>query len=196
MDDDATKLKKRRTKWINSYSNMTMGQAEERLGFRIRSLEAVSVDSMLANTKHSLGAECVDIMLKTKERIYDNIVEYLVIEGYPTEGDPDFKEGNINDLVYGIIGPILGSFIHMTGRKSIQLRREKEIVSTDGETGGTEEFVMVDLVSVTEEKFVLIVEAKRSSLGQAMKQCLLAMKDMGKNNGGGTVYGFVTTGEC
>ena len=133
--------------------------------------------------------------MKTKERIYDNIVEYLVIEGYPTEGDPDFKEGNVNDLVYGIIGPILGSFIHMTGHKSIQLRREKEIVSTDGETGGTEEFVMVDLVSVTEEKFVLVVEAERTSLGQAMKQCLLAMKDMGDNNGGDKVYGFVTTGE-
>jgi len=47
---------------------------------------------------------------------------------------------------------------------------------------------MVDLVSVTEEKFVPIVEAKRSSLGEAMKQCLLAMKDMRKNNGGGTVW--------
>ena len=120
MGGNATNLKK---SWINSYSDMTMGQAEERLGFRIRSLEAVSVDSMLANTKHSLGAEYVDIMLKTKERVYDNIVEYLVIEGYPTEGDPDFEEGNVNDLVYGIISPILGSFIRMTGRKSIQLRR-------------------------------------------------------------------------
>ncbi|RPB26528.1 hypothetical protein L211DRAFT_770070, partial [Terfezia boudieri ATCC MYA-4762] len=53
----------------------------------------------------------------------------------------------------------------------------------------------VDLVSVAEERFVLIVEAKRSSLGQAMKQCLLAMKDMRDNNGEGEVYGFVTTGE-
>ena len=24
------------------------------------------------------------------------IVEYLVIEGYPLDGDPDFKEGNVN----------------------------------------------------------------------------------------------------
>ena len=194
MGDDAANSKKRRTKWINSYLNMTMGQAEERPGFRIRSLEAVSVDSMLACTKHSLGAESVDIMLKVKKRVYDNIVEYLVTEGYPTEGDPDFKEGNANDLVYAIISPILGSFIHMTGRKSIQLRREKEIVSTGGETGGAEEFVMVDLVSIT-EKFLLIVEAKSTSLGQAMKQCLLAMKDIGDNNTDGKVYGFVTTGE-
>jgi hypothetical protein len=32
-----------------------------------------------------------------------------------------------------------------------------------------------------EEKFVLVFEAKRSSLGQAMRQCLLTMKDMGDN---------------
>lgn len=69
------------------------------------------------------------------------------------------------------------------------------IVSTDGETGGAEEFVVMDLVSVTEEKFVLIIEAKRASLGEAMKQCLLAMKDAWDNNGEGVLYGFVTTGE-
>lgn len=52
------------------------------------------------------------------------------------------------------------------------------------ETGGLEEFVMVDLVSVEDEKFVLVVEAGGSSLGLAMKQCLLAMKDMRAINGG------------
>ena len=70
MGDDAiaTNLKKRRTKSINRYPNMTVGQAEERLGFRIRSLDsdAISVDGMLANTKHSLGAEYVDILLKQR----------------------------------------------------------------------------------------------------------------------------------
>lgn len=38
-----------------------------------------------------------------------------------------------------------------------------------------EEIVIVDLVSANEERFILVVEAKRSSLGQAMKQCLLAI---------------------
>jgi len=32
-------------------------------------------------------------------------------------------------------------------------------------------------------------------IGEVMKQCLLAIKDMGNKNGGGAVYGFVTTGE-
>jgi hypothetical protein len=64
----------------------------------------------------------------------------------------------------------------MTGHESIQLRSEKEVVSTDGGAGSTEEFVVVDLILVKEEKFILVVEAKRSSLGQAVKQCLLSMK--------------------
>ena len=53
----------------------------------------------------------------------------------------------------------------------------------------------MDLISVEEEKYVFIVEAKRSSLGKAIRQCALAMKDMGDYNGEGKVYGFVTTGE-
>lgn len=53
----------------------------------------------------------------------------------------------------------------------------------------------MDLVSVVERNFVLVIEAKRSSLGETMKQCLLSMKDMRDNNGGGKVYGFVTFGE-
>ncbi|KAF8532805.1 hypothetical protein BDD12DRAFT_809643 [Trichophaea hybrida] len=196
MGDDNTNQKKRKSKWTTSYSNMSRLQAEKRLGFRIRSIKAISVDRMLANAKYSLRGEYLDVILKTKERVYDNIVEYLAIEGYPTEGDPDFKEASINHLVYATISPVLGNFIRMTRRNSIQLRSEKEIVSTDGEIGSTEEFVVVDLISVEDEKFILIVEAKRSSLGQAMKQCLLAMKDMRDNNGGvDEVYGFVTTGE-
>ena len=45
------------------------------------------------------------------------------------------------------------------------------------------------------ERYALIVEAKSSSLGAAMGQCLVSMKDMGDMNGGGVVYGFVAMGE-
>ena len=54
---------------------------------------------------------------------------------------------------------------------------------------------MLDKISVTEKKFVLIVEAKKGSTGEAIKQCLLAMKDARDNNDEGVLYGFVTTGE-
>ena len=67
----------------------------------------------------------------------------------------------------------------------------------DGETGGTEEFVVVDVIPMDEEQLTPIVEAKRASLGQAVEQCLLSMKDARDPNGGGcsVLYGFVTTGK-
>ncbi|RPA93669.1 hypothetical protein L873DRAFT_1704130 [Choiromyces venosus 120613-1] len=52
----------------------------------------------------------------------------------------------------------------------------------------------MEQISATEERFVLMIEGKRSSLVDGMKQCLLSLKDMRDNNGGGDVYGFVTTG--
>jgi len=46
-----------------------------------------------------------------------------------------------------------------------------------------------------QQNFVSIVEAKKVSLGEARKQCFLSMRDMQENNGGGTIYGFITTGD-
>ncbi|KAI5799188.1 hypothetical protein DFH27DRAFT_559923 [Peziza echinospora] len=191
MGSGTENQKKQKTIFPTSYSNMTIADAQRRLGFRIENLKAVPVSRMLAEAKYKPGGEGIS---KIKESVYGNIVQYLDTEGYPMEGNSDFNEANISDLVYAILSPILSSFRRKTGR-DVRLRREKEIISVTGETGGREEFVVVDLVTVGEEQFILMVEGKRSSLGQAMKQCLLAMKDMRDNNGEGKVYGFVTTGE-
>jgi len=72
---------------------------------------------------------------------------------------------------------------------------EQEVISTDSETEGIEEIVVVDLITYNDEKFILVVEARGSSLGQVLKQYLLALKDMRDNNGDGKVYGFVITGK-
>ena len=172
---------------------MTIADAQRRLGFRIENLKAVPVSRMLAEAKYepTSGGEGIS---KIKESVYGSIVQYLDTEGYPTEGNPDFNEANVSDLVYAIISPILSSFRRKTGR-DVRLRREREIISMTGETGDREEFVVVDLVTVEEEQFILMVEGKRSSLGQVMKQYLLAMKDMRDHNGEGKVYGFVTARE-
>ncbi|RPB27221.1 hypothetical protein L211DRAFT_769172, partial [Terfezia boudieri ATCC MYA-4762] len=53
----------------------------------------------------------------------------------------------------------------------------------------------MDLISIKEHRFVIVIEAKRSSVGQALKQCLLSMFGMRGNNGNGKVFGFITTGE-
>ncbi|KAF8472744.1 hypothetical protein BDZ91DRAFT_715716 [Kalaharituber pfeilii] len=95
---------------------------------------------------------------------------------------------------FAMINPILSCFERKVGR-DIRLRREKEIVSVDSEAGRKEEFVVIDVVSVTERNFVLVIEGKKSSLREAMKQCLLSMKDIRDNNGYGGVYGFITRGE-
>lgn len=194
-NDMGEQAKKRKSRWKISYSNMTTPEAEKRLGFRIRSLTTIPVAEMLKAEDEQHILEGKNETLETKRKVYEQIVQYLEIEGEPTEADPDFKEGNINHLVYATISPILRDFRRRTGRKSIQLRSEKVIALTDGETGGKEEFVVMDLISVTEERFVLVIEAKTSSLGEAMKQCLLAMRDAWDNNGAGVMYGFVTTGE-
>ncbi|KAF8435259.1 hypothetical protein BGX38DRAFT_1145658 [Terfezia claveryi] len=183
--------KQRKLNCFTSYSNMSQDQAEARLGFRFGSLKEIPVKAMLNNNKQE-GGLSLDEM---KEEVYKEIVRYLRIEGSPTEANSDFKEANINHLVYAIISPILESFILRTGRENVKLLAEKKIFSKDSETGGEEEIVIVDLIQVRREDFILIVEAKRSSLGQAMKQCLLAMKDMCDNNDVGEVFGFVTTGK-
>lgn len=135
-----------------------------------------------------------DGIKETKETVYRNIVDYLEIEGYPTQSRTDFKEANISDLVYATISPIISDFRRKT-KRNLRLQREKEIVSVDSKTSGTEEFVLIDLISVTKDKFVLVIEAKRTSVGEAMKQLLLAMKDARDINDEGTLYGFTTTGD-
>ena len=172
-----------------SYSAMGIQEAERRLGVEISNLGSMSVDRMLANMKRRPEGVDVDA---TKEKVYDRILDYLDVEGYPTMASPDFTEANVYDLVYAIITPIIRELRHKTGR-NIRLARKKEIISKDDEAGGTEELVvMTDRISVSEKKFVLIVEAH--SVGEAMKQCLL-LKDARDNNGEGEVCGFITTGQ-
>ena len=139
---DENDTKKRKSKWTTSYSKMTIPEAEKRLGVEL-ALRAIPVKKMLEGKNCLLGKDCIS---KVREEIYDGLVGYLEIEGYPTEADPDFKEPNINDLVLFTIYPILRFFKHDTAR-NLRLRREKEIVSVDSATGGCEEFVVMDRIS-------------------------------------------------
>ena len=144
--------------------------------------------------KFACAVEAEDDTLNTKQKVYERLLEHLEMEGYLGEEDPDFKEANINNLVLHAIGPILTDSKRKTGR-NIQLMREKRIISSESMTGGYEEFVMVDLVATKKNAFVLVVEAKRSNVGSAVRQCLLALNYMRDANGGGKVFGFITTGE-
>ncbi|KAF8462726.1 hypothetical protein BDZ91DRAFT_328309 [Kalaharituber pfeilii] len=187
--------KKRKLKWNTAYSSMTVKDADERLGFRTGELKGIPVETMLGDARAVKGFRSDEIK-ESKGKVYERIVEFLRTAGYPIEGDGDFNEINIGYLVFSIVVPILNDFLRWTGRQGYKLKFEKEIVSIDSETGGMEELVLVDKISVTEDEFLLIIEAKRTSTGKAMRQCLLAMKDAwDSNSGGGNLYGFVTTGE-
>ncbi|KAF8467410.1 hypothetical protein BDZ91DRAFT_793760 [Kalaharituber pfeilii] len=106
--------------------------------------------------------------------VYDLVVRHLEIEGYPSEAISDFKEANVNDLVYAILNSMMSDFRRKIECK-VRLSREKEVVAVDAATGDPEEFAVMDWVSVKDKKYVLIMEPKRTSIGM--------------------VYGFVAMGE-
>ncbi|KAF8416251.1 hypothetical protein EV426DRAFT_578791 [Tirmania nivea] len=133
-------------------------------------------------------------MQATKEEVYKSIVRYLAVTT-PMVDFKEFKEANVCDLVLPTILPVLYDFKEKAPRKRVTVMREKQVVSEDSEVGGFEEFVVMDVISIMAERNILIFEAKRESLGAAMGQCLLAMKDLRDGNKGGMIYGFVTTGD-
>ncbi|KAF8472484.1 hypothetical protein BDZ91DRAFT_790371 [Kalaharituber pfeilii] len=149
MSDEATSSKKRKS---NQKASLDL-------------LKGIPVENMLANAQYNReGLE------EVKEKVYDRILEYIEIEGYPTEGVLDFKESNINHLIYSIISPIIRNFRTLTRRLNIQFRSENEVLSQNGETGGQEEFAVIDLISEDEEVFIFVIEVETSSVGKAMGQ--------------------------
>jgi hypothetical protein len=192
MDDDDEEQK---PMWNISYSNMTIDAAYERIGLNSNSFayEEIRVDHMLKEAQGRIEGFGMDDIQKVKEKVYDRILDYLDSKGFPVEGGLDFKEANICDLVILIICPIISHFKRNTGRR-IRLLREKEIVSIDSETGGYGKFVAVDKIGITKQRVIFVVEPNTPSPEETIKRCLLAMKDARDNNGGGEIYGFITTG--
>lgn len=189
MDDTN---KKRKSKWVTSYSSITIQEAEKRLNIRFNNIisNSCKIENLL--DLKNINKKTYDI----KNKIYERIVEYIEVEEYPSLSSYTFKEANIFDLVGTILIPLISDFKHKEQNDSIVLRREKEIISIDNKTGGNEEFVIVDVINITQERFILIIESKRSSIGDAMKQCLLSVKDAyDNNNDGKNIYGFMTTGD-
>ena len=107
--------------------------------------------------------------------------------------NPDFTEANVHDLVYTIITPTIREFRRRT-RYNLRLAREKTVTSIDGRTGGKEECVAIDIISLAEKKFGLIVGAG-VLLGGGDETVFTVVEDAKDSNGEGEVYGFITTGQ-
>jgi len=145
---------------------------------------AITVEEMLVQARYSL-AEGYE---NTKEKVYQQILQYLRIE---THHGIINTGANINNFVYATISPIIDDFICNTTRATVDLHNGGRLVSENCETGGDEEFVVLDRMSATGADYIPIIQAKTASLGAAMGQCLSALRGMGNR---GVVYGFVTTG--
>jgi len=104
MGHNAGRREERNLKWLVSYSNISISDAQKRLGFRVEKLKAISVAKMLADANYEPGGVGLS---KTKEKVYGDIVQYLDTEGYPMVGIPEFNDANASDLVYTITSPIL-----------------------------------------------------------------------------------------
>jgi len=155
-------------KYEVSYSKVSRDEAEERLGFLLEEFEerAISVRQMLAEANPENSGLPENVLLVIIEKVYERILKYLVGEGIPADSTADFKEANINDLVYTIIAPVIAASSMKLGRK-LRLRREKKITAVDGKYGGLEESVTVDLIGVGKTKFIFVIEAKRTTLTEA-----------------------------
>ncbi|KAJ3208484.1 hypothetical protein HK099_008717 [Clydaea vesicula] len=129
-----------------------------------------------------------------KEKVYTRLVDTISVEDYPVPSLQETNEGSVKDLVGDILIPSLASHIKISNNNNIRLRREMKIISKDNESGGYEEYIVVDLINTTSERILIIVEAKQSSLGEGLKQCALAIKvSYDINNDNRPVYGFVVT---
>lgn len=181
---------KRKRNYLISYSNVTQEKAEERLNIRFLDLinNSKRVEKLIEKTK-------ISNIIEIKEKVYDRLIDRLLAEGYPESTISPYKEANVTDFVGDILTTIVSYFKRINNNNNIFIHREKEIISEDFETGGVEEFVIVDIISVTKTKNILIVEAKRENLIQGIKQCLLSLKDSwDTNKDNKPVYGLLTDG--
>ncbi|KAG0133218.1 hypothetical protein HOY82DRAFT_538324 [Tuber indicum] len=187
---DKIERKTRICKRATAYSKVKRDKAEDRLGIKL-DLPGTLVRRMLEDKITLLGPETI---LKAKRTIYECLVRYIEAGGYPTMADGDLKVASINKIAALTVDPIIGLFKQETNKK-LSLTRKKEITSIDSRTRGMMEFVVMDHIPFQQKKYILVVVAKKVSLGEARKQCFLSLKDMRDCNGGGTVYGFITKGD-
>ncbi|KXN73270.1 hypothetical protein CONCODRAFT_3951 [Conidiobolus coronatus NRRL 28638] len=132
---------------------------------------------------------------KLKDAIFQEIVEFVTIEGYPDASIPPTNEVVIQDFTSRILTKVIWYIIQENKKLKLRLEREREIISKDEARHGFMEFVLMQRIQHNSEDLLLIIEAKRDAIGKGLKQCMLAIKDAFEiNSKKRPMYGFVTTG--
>jgi hypothetical protein len=182
-------MQKRQRKYTTSYSNTSQREAEIRIGIRIMNLIREEKDPF------DIVGSIRKVPQNVIEKVYERLIDSIKAEGFPSGGIEPFKEVVINDFVGDVMRVIISDYKTETEKDNIILTREKEIVSTDEENGGNMEFVLIDTVSISKDRYLIVVEVKKDIMEKGLVQCLLSLKDMYDiNDDKKNVYGFVTTG--
>ena len=186
MTDNEETLSKRKRKYVTSFSNMSQEDAEKILGFRFARFYCSQKPLDQFTTKKAPQS--------WKKEIFQQLVHCLDSEGYPEASILPLNQAVVTDYV-GTILRIMVAYCNRTMKHSnIQLTREKQIISNDEQIGEDIEFVVIHNLTENDVRYVIVVEAKRDSLGNGLTQLLLAMKStFDINNDQKLVYGFVTT---
>ena len=186
MADTETTTFKRKKKCTISFSNVPQKQAERILGFKF-----VPFYYQQKPLDQFITEKAPDSL---KKKIFNRLVDSIRSEGYPEASLSPLNEAVVTDFVGNILQPMVAHFYCSRTRKDIELTRETQIISRDEEVGGNMEFVVMHSIDDDNDRYVIVIEAKRGALGKGLTQLLLALKSaFGINNGQKKVYGFVTT---
>lgn len=101
-----------------------------------------------------------------RNQIFRNIfAKFIEDNGYLGSLD-DSIEANIYDLVLSII--LLDHVaLRRTTKRKLGHCQEKQIISTNAQTGGYQEFLSVEAIRVRDIKFIVVIEAKQSRFRSA-----------------------------
>jgi len=186
MADTETTTFKRKKKCTISFSNVPQKQAERILGFKF-----VPFYYQQKPLDQFITEKAPDSL---KKKIFNRLVDCIRSEGYPEASLSPLNEAVVTDFVGNILQPMVAHFYCSRTRKDIELTRETQIISRDEEVGGNMEFVVMHSIDDDNDRYVIVIEAKRGALGKGLTQLLLALKSaFGINNDQKKVYGFLTT---
>ena len=178
---------KRKRKYATSFSNVSQEEAESTLG-----LELADFYYHQTPLGQFVTAKAPD---ELKKKIFERLMDCILSEGFPEATISPMNESVVTDNVGIILQAMVSHFVRVIGRSVLKLSREKQIISKDEQVGGNMEFIVTHSISTRKIRYVLVVEAKRDSLGKGLIQLLLALKSISEiNNDQQMVYGFLTTG--
>jgi hypothetical protein len=183
---DTEPSSKRQKKYITSFSYVSQEEAESTLGFELGEFYdcQIPIEQFITTTAPE----------ELKKTIFERLIDCIESKGFPEPSISTMDESLVTDNVVLILQAMVSHCKFTMNRGGLKLSRENQIISKDEQVGGNIEFIIIQNINVRNTRYVIVVEAKRDSLGKGLTQLLLPLKSMWEiNNDQKLVYGFVTT---